>query len=61
MKRYVSYRIDECPHCGSDEIARIGFFGHFVKSSGKRVRRSTNQDRLYYCFGCGTLIDVRKR
>lgn len=62
MRRvYVEPRIDECPHCGSDEISRIRQRGVYVLSTGYKRRNYTSQDRLYFCLTCHTLIDVRKR
>lgn len=61
MKRRPKYRIDLCPHCGSDEIQRVAYLSTYVLSTGRKVRRGTSQDRLYWCRSCGTLIDVRKR
>jgi predicted RNA-binding Zn-ribbon protein involved in translation (DUF1610 family) len=61
MKRLVKSRIEQCPHCGSDEISRIRYSSVYVIATRRRVRRSTQQDRLYYCYSCQTLIDVFKR
>jgi ribosomal protein L37AE/L43A len=60
-RRFVNYRIDTCPHCQSDEIQRVAYTSTYTLSTGRKMRRVTKQDRLYWCIACATLIDVRKR